>query len=67
MRTLSICAVLLALAACGAETATTAATGASIKKKELEEGKKTMEHTQQSIDQALEQSQQRARSSEAEK
>ena len=51
---------LLALAACGAETASTAATGAAIKKREVEEGKKTMERAQQNIGQAMEQVQQRA-------
>jgi len=60
---LFITAVALALiAACGAETATTAATSASIKKREIEEGKKTMDRAQGSIDQAMEQAQKRAQS-----
>ena len=50
----------LAVSACGVETATTAATGAVIKKQELEQGKKTMEQMQQKVDQATLQSQQRA-------
>lgn len=50
----------LALAGCGAETATTAATGAAIKQKEIAEGKKTMEQAQQKVGQAIEQMQQRA-------
>jgi outer membrane biogenesis lipoprotein LolB len=50
----------LALGACGVETASTAATGAAIKKQELEQGRKTMDQMQQKIDQANLQSQQRA-------
>ncbi|MBK8892341.1 MAG: hypothetical protein IPN75_19240 [Dechloromonas sp.] len=53
-------ALALAVSACGVETASTAATGAVIKKQELEQGKKTMEQMQQKIDQAGLQSQQRA-------
>ena len=56
----------LALAACGVETATTAATGAAIKKQEVEQGKKTMEQAQQRIGQALDAQQQR-QPAEAEK
>ena len=48
------------LAGCGAETATTAATGASIKKQEVEQGKKTQERAQQKIDQAMDRLQQSA-------
>jgi hypothetical protein len=51
---------LSALAACGIETATTAATGAAIKKQEVDAGKKTMERAQQKIGEAVEQTQQRA-------
>ena len=40
------------LAACGVETAGTAATGAAIKKQELEQGKRTQQHMQQKIDDA---------------
>jgi hypothetical protein len=55
-------AVLLAaaLGGCGVETATTAATGASIKKQEVEEGKRTQERAGQRIEQMQEQMQQRA-------
>lgn len=49
-----------ALAGCGVETATTAATGAAIKKQELEAAKQTQERAQQKIGEALEQAQQRA-------
>jgi outer membrane biogenesis lipoprotein LolB len=56
---LSLSAVLL-LSACGVETVGTAATGAALKKQELEQGKQTMQKMQQKIDQAALQSQQRA-------
>ena len=49
-----------ALGGCGVDTATTAATGASIKKQEMEEGKRTQDRAQQKIDQMQEQMQQRA-------
>ena len=52
--------VLMLLAGCGAETATTAATGASIKQREIEEGKKVMERSKASVEEAMEQSRQRA-------
>ncbi|MEK6593559.1 MAG: hypothetical protein AABZ67_10785 [Pseudomonadota bacterium] len=52
------------LAGCGAEVATTAATGAAIKKQELEEGMKTQERAQQKINEAMEQTQQRAQQSD---
>ena len=53
-------AAALTLGACGVETASTAATGAAIKKQELEQGRKTMDQMQLKIDQANLQSQQRA-------
>ena len=53
-------ATALTVAACGVETAGTAATGAAIKKQELEQGRKTMEQMQQKLDQANQQVQQRA-------
>ena len=53
-------AAALTLGACGVETASTAATGAAIKKPELEQGRKTMDQMQLKIDQANLQSQQRA-------
>ena len=58
-----LCSVLLlaALSGCGVETATTAATGASIKAKELEEAKKTQEQARQKLDQTMQQAEQRAR------
>jgi NifU-like protein involved in Fe-S cluster formation len=60
MKTAIAVIVAAALAGCGVETASTAATAAAIKKKELEEGKKTMDQMQQRIDQSQQQAQQRA-------
>jgi hypothetical protein len=56
-----ICAIaVVALAGCGVETATTAATGASIKKQEMEEGKRSQDRAQRRISEMQEQMQQRA-------
>ena len=60
MRQLITAIAVVILAGCGVDTATTAATGASIKKQEIEEGKRTQERAQQKIDQMQEQMQQRA-------
>ena len=59
LRTLLVFASL-ALAACGVDTATTAATGAAIKKTEVEQGRKTLEQSQQRVEQAAQQIQSRA-------
>ncbi len=59
MKTLLVIAATAALAGCGVETATTAATAASIKKQELEQGQKTMEQMKQKIDASMQQVQQR--------
>lgn len=48
----------LALTACGADVASTAANAALIKKQELEQAKKTMDMAQQKINQSMEQMQQ---------
>jgi curli biogenesis system outer membrane secretion channel CsgG len=64
MKILLVIAAAAALAGCGLETATTAATAASIKKQELEEGQKTMQRAQQKIDGAMQQVQSRAGSTE---
>ena len=53
-------AAMVALAGCGVETATTAATGAAIKQQEVGQGKKTMEQAKQKAEQAAQQIQQRA-------
>jgi len=52
--------VLAALAGCGVETATTAATGAAIKKQEIDAGKKTLEQVHQKVDQATQAMQENA-------
>ena len=64
MRTLLAITLASALAGCGVETASTAATAASIKKQELQEGQKTMQRAQQNIDGAMQQVQQRAGSTD---
>ena len=56
-----------ALTGCGIETASTAATAAALKKQELEQGKKTMEQMQKSINQTMDQAGQRAQSAGDEK
>ena len=53
-------AAVISLAGCGVETASTAATAASLKKQEIEQGQKTMGRAQQKIDAAMQQMQQRA-------
>ncbi len=60
MRALLVTLALTMLAGCGVETATTAATGAAIKKTEVEQSKKTLEQSQQRVEQAAQQIQQRA-------
>jgi len=49
--------VAAALAGCGVETASTAATAAALKKQEVEQGKKTMEQAREKIGQSMEQMQ----------
>jgi hypothetical protein len=49
-----------ALAGCGADTMSAAATSAAIKKQELQQGQQTLERAQQRIGQAMELQQQRA-------
>lgn len=60
MKQLSVLFAIVALMGCGVETATTAASGAAIKKQEIEQGKKTQEQVQQKIEQSMRQTQQRA-------
>lgn len=60
MRQIIALVAAAALAACGVETATTAATVAAGKKQELEQGKKTQEQMRQNIGKAVEQTQQSA-------
>ena len=65
MRTLASILVLASLAACGIETATTAATSAEIKRRELEAAKNTMKQATEKIEQNTQQLLQKA--AEAEK
>lgn len=60
MKTTLIIIAAAALAGCGVEAVGTAATAASIKKAEIEAGKKNMEQAQQKIDAAVQQMNQRA-------
>lgn len=64
MKTLLALAVASALAGCGVETASTAATAAALKKQELEQGQKTMQRAQDKIDGAMQQAQQRAQNAD---
>lgn len=64
MRQIIFLAAVAALAGCGVETASTAATAAAVKKQEIEQGKKTMEQMQQNIGKAMEQTQQSAERTE---
>lgn len=64
MRQIIAVVAIAALAGCGVETATTAATVAAAKKKEIEQGKKTMEQMQRDIGKAMEQTQQSAERAE---
>jgi hypothetical protein len=52
MRTLFIVLAAASLAACGVETATTAATAAEIKKREVQQGQQTMDAAKQKIEAA---------------
>jgi outer membrane biogenesis lipoprotein LolB len=60
MRTLIAISAAALLAGCGVETASTAATAASLKKQEVEQGQRTMQNAQRKIDAAMQQMQQRA-------
>ncbi len=60
MRQLTAALCIVMLAGCGVDTATTAATGAAIKKQEVDAGKQTLEQAQQKLEQAAQQMQQRA-------
>jgi curli biogenesis system outer membrane secretion channel CsgG len=60
MRTLLAALLLAALAACGVETATTAASVAEMKRREMEQAKKNMDMAKQKIEAATQQVQQSA-------
>jgi curli biogenesis system outer membrane secretion channel CsgG len=63
MKTLLAIAMVGALTGCGLDAASSAATAASIKKQELQEGQKTMQRAQQKIDAAVGQMHERAAAS----
>jgi uncharacterized protein YgiM (DUF1202 family) len=65
MKHVILALALAALAGCGLETATTAATGAAIKKQEIDSGKKTMSEVQQKVEQAAQQMQRAQTETEA--
>ena len=67
MTTVLAIAAAAALAGCGLDTATSAATAGSIKKQELQEGQKTMQRAQEKIDAAVGQMQQRTGAAEEQK
>jgi hypothetical protein len=60
MKTLLLIVATAALAGCGVEAVGSAATAASIKKQELQEGQKTMQRAQVKVNEAMQQMQQRA-------
>ena len=60
MRILIAVAVVAVLGGCGLDTATSAATAASLKKQELEQGQRTMKQAQEKIGAAMQLEQERA-------
>ena len=60
MKTLVAMLAAAALAGCGADVASSAATAAQLKKQELEQGQQTKQMMQQKIDAAMQQVQERA-------
>ncbi len=60
MHKLIVVFALAALAGCGVETATTAATATAIKKMGVDDGKKTMEQSQKRVDKAVAEMNERA-------
>ena len=61
MKTVLLLIAAASIAGCGVEMAGTAATAGSIKKRELEQGQKTMKDAQQRIDAGMQQVQARQR------
>ncbi len=59
MRLVRIGFLVFVLSGCGAETATTAATGAAIKKQEVVEGQKLQDDTKQRLERSMSETQQR--------
>lgn len=64
MRPLLAAIALATLAACGVETATTAATVAEAKRREMEQAKKTLDMAKQKIEAASQQMQKSAESAD---
>lgn len=64
MKAIVAAILFAALAACGLESAGTAASTAALKKQELEQGKKTMDQAQQKINESVQLQQQRAAETE---
>ncbi|TMG76085.1 MAG: hypothetical protein E6H77_09120 [Betaproteobacteria bacterium] len=62
MKVLVAVAAAAMLAGCGLDAASSAATAASLKKQELEQGQRTMQQARQRIDGAMQQVQERAAS-----
>jgi hypothetical protein len=62
MKVLFAVAAAAMLAGCGLDAASSAATAASLKKQELEQGQRTMQQARQRIDGAMQQVQERAAS-----
>jgi outer membrane lipopolysaccharide assembly protein LptE/RlpB len=60
MKAIFFIPLLLGLAACGVETAGTAATVAAMKKQELEQARQTEEQVRQKLEEATQRMQQRA-------
>ncbi len=60
MKTLLALAAAALLAGCGVDAASSAATAASLKKAEIEQGQRTMQQARQKIDAAMQQAQDRA-------
>lgn len=67
MKALASALLPLLMAACGVETATTAATGAQVKKQEMQQAQQTMDAAKQKIEASAQQMQQRAEPSDGEK
>ena len=59
MKALVAVAITVVLAGCGVDAASTAATTASLKKQELQDGQRTIQQVQQKIDGAVRQMQER--------
>ena len=59
MRIIILSFAVFALAGCGVDSMSAAATGAAVKKQEIEQGRKSMEQAEQKIAQAMKQAEER--------